>query len=263
MKILFVADIIGRPGRRAAAEWIPRLREKYEVGLCIANGENVAGGLGITENIGKKLHRYGIDVITSGNHIWDKRDEMGYIERATHLLRPANYPPGVIGIGSGVFPAKDGTLVGVLNLQGRTFLKEIDCPFRVAKEQIAALGTRIIVVDFHAEATSEKVAMGWYLDGLVSAVIGTHTHVQTCDERVLPGGTAYITDAGMTGPHDSVIGMEKERAIRHFLTKLPVRFDPAKGDVKLCGVLLDVDEETGKARRIERVKVDFEEKVNG
>ena len=256
-----MADIVGRPGRRAAAELVPKLRERYEVGLCIANGENAAGGAGITENIGKKLHRYGIDVITSGNHVWDKRDEMGYIERATHLLRPANYPPGVIGIGSGVFPASDGTLVGVLNLQGRTFLKEIDCPFRVAKEQIAALGTRIIVVDFHAEATSEKEAMGWYLDGLVSAVIGTHTHVQTCDERVLPGGTAYITDAGMTGAHDSVIGMEKESAIRHFLTQVPVRFDPAKGDVKLCGVVLDIDEEMGKARGIERVKVDFDENV--
>ena len=253
---------MGRPGRRAAAELIPRLRERYEVGLCIANGENAAGGAGITENIGKKLHRYGIDVITSGNHVWDKREEMGYIERATHLLRPANYPPEVIGIGSGVFPAKDGTSVGVLNLQGRTFLKDIDCPFRVAKKTIAEIGTRVIVVDFHAEATSEKQAMGWYLDGLVSAVIGTHTHVQTCDERVLPGGTAYITDVGMTGAHDSVIGMEKEGAIRHFLTQMPVRFDPAKQDVKLCGVVLEVDEESGKARGIERVKVDFAEKAD-
>ena len=257
MRILFIGDIFGKPGRRAAAECIPRLRQKYDVYLCIANGENAAGGSGITESIAGKLHSYGIDVITSGNHIWDKKEAIDYINQSTDLIRPANYPPGVWGIGSTIFRGQKGIPVGIINLQGRTYMKEIDCPFRVGIQEIETLRseTNIIVIDFHAEASSEKIAMGWYMDGMVSAVIGTHTHVQTSDETVLPNGTAYITDVGMTGPHDSVIGVEKEIAIRRFLTQLPARFNPAKGNIIFCGAILDVDEQSGKARSIERLRI--------
>ncbi|HID95869.1 MAG TPA: TIGR00282 family metallophosphoesterase [Candidatus Latescibacteria bacterium] len=259
MNILFVADICGRPGRRIAAELIPHLIKRYDVELCIANGENAAGGTGITEKIAEKIHTYGVHVITSGNHVWDKKDALPYIERAEYLIRPANYPPGVEGKGSVIFQTKSGTLVGVLNLQGRTYIRELDCPFRVGQREIEKLRevTNIIIVDFHAEATSEKMALGWYLNGKVTAVIGTHTHVQTCDETILPGGTAYITDAGMTGPHDSVIGVQKEAAIRRFLLQIPVKLRPATNNLKLCGVLIEADESTGKARKIERVRMDY------
>lgn len=257
MNLLFVADIMGRPGRRAAAVLIPQLRKVYGVCLCIVNGENAAGGAGITEKIAQELYACGVDVITTGNHVWDQKEAVPYIQRATRLLRPANYPPEVGGIGSGMFETAEGGLVGVINLQGRTFMGALDCPFRVAEREIEKLGTKVTVVDFHAEATSEKMAMGWYLDGRVSAVIGTHVHVQTADERILPKGTAYITDVGMTGPHDSVIGVECEVALKRFLTQMPVKFTPAKVNVKLCGVVLEVDEETGRARRIQRLRVDY------
>jgi metallophosphoesterase (TIGR00282 family) len=255
MRILFVGDVFGRPGRRVASECIPRLRQQHDVYLCIANGENAAGGAGITEDVAAKLHSYGVDVITSGNHVWDKKEAMDYIGRSTHLVRPANYPPGVCGQGSTVFGGP--TPVGVLNLQGRVYMQEIDCPFRVGLQEVERLRgeANVIVIDFHAEATSEKMAMGWYMDGKVSAVIGTHTHVQTSDETVLPKGTAYITDAGMTGPHDSVIGVEKEIAIERFLTQLPARFNPAAGNLTFCGVLIDIDEQSGRARSIERLRI--------
>ena len=261
MNILFVGDVYGKPGRRAASEQIPRLIDTRGVDFCIVNGENAAGGFGITEKIGQKFLAYGADVISMGNHVWDQRESVPYIKAGDRILRPANFPAGVGGIGSGVFPSKCGVPVGVASLQGRTNMKSLDCPFEVGRETVAALRekTPVIVVDFHAEATSEKIAFGWFMDGQVSAVIGTHTHVQTADERVLPGGSAYITDVGMTGPHDSVIGTQKEIIIQQFLDRLPVRYEPAAGDIKLCGALIDVDEETGKARRIERLRIDLEE----
>lgn len=255
MNILFVGDIYGRPGRRAASAWIPKLLRERAIDLCIANGENAAGGFGITESIAEKLFIYGVDVITTGNHVWDKKESIGYIGRASSLLRPANYPPGVVGRGMRTFRVRSGIPVGILNLQGRVHMRDIDCPFRVGREEVEKLRqeTSVIIVDFHAEATSEKIAFGWYIDGMVSAVIGTHTHVQTSDERILPGGTAYITDVGMTGSYDSVIGAEKTDAIHHFLTQMPTKFTPAKGDLRFCAVLIDVNEETGKARYIERI----------
>ena len=256
-RILAIGDVVGKPGRLALEKELASVRERLRVDLCVANGENAAGGAGITEKIAGALHACGADVITTGNHVWDRKEAVSYIQRATHLLRPANYPPGVGGIGSGVFETPEGIPVGVINLQGRTFMGDLDCPFRIAEREIEKVGTTVTVVDFHAEATSEKMAMGWYLDGRVSAVIGTHTHVQTADERILPGGTAYITDVGMTGPHDSVIGTECEAVLKRFLTQMPVKFAPAKANVKLCGVLLEVDEETGRARRIERLRMDY------
>ena len=261
MTILFVGDIYGRPGRRAAAAIIPRLREKLGVEFCIANGENTAGGFGITERIARALHSYGIDAITGGNHIWDQKEAVDYIHQGERILRPANYPPEVGGTGTTILETEGGIPVGVLNLQGRTYLVEIDCPFRVGMREMERLRehTRVVVVDFHGEATSEKMAFGWYADGKASAVIGTHTHVQTSDERILPGGTAYITDAGMTGPHDSVIGVRKELAIRRFLTQMPTKFEPARENIRLCGVLIDVDETTGRARDIERLNIAVED----
>jgi len=261
LRILFVGDVYGRPGRRAAAELIPRIAAEEDTDFCIVNGENAAGGFGITENIGRKFLAYGADVITMGNHSWDQKESVPYIMAGGCVLRPANFPPDVGGAGSGVYTARCGARVGVLSLQGRTQMRDLDCPFRVGEAQIKALKqeTPVVIVDFHAEATSEKIAFGWFVDGLASAVIGTHTHVQTADETVLPKGTAYITDVGMTGPHDSVIGAQKEAVIRRFLTQLPTRFEPADGDVKLCGALVDVDVETGKATSIKRLRIDLEE----
>ncbi len=260
MKILFVGDVYGRPGRRVAAEWIPRIKASEAVDFCIVNGENAAGGFGITEKIGRKFETYGADVITTGNHVWDQRDAVPYIMDGGRILRPANYPPKVGGDGAGVFYSETGVAVGVVCLQGRTNMRNLDCPFRIGRKVVDRLkeDARVIVIDFHAEATSEKIALGWFMDGRVSAVIGTHTHVQTADETILPRGTAYITDAGMTGPHDSVIGAEKEAAINRFLHQMPVRFEPAADDVKLCGVILDVDEETGKSIGIKRLRIDEE-----
>ncbi|BBA69665.1 TIGR00282 family metallophosphoesterase [Geobacter sulfurreducens] len=257
VNILFIGDIVGSPGRQALARELHRLVDHHRVDLVIANGENSAGGFGITEETAKELFSLGIDVLTSGNHIWDKRDSFSFIGREERLVRPANYPPGTVGRGSTVVRTAGGVSVGILNLEGRVFMNNLDCPFRVADQEIERLreSTPLIFVDFHAEATSEKIALGWYLDGKVSAVVGTHTHVQTADERVLPGGTAYITDAGMTGSFDSVIGVRKELAVERFVTQMPVRFEVAKKDVRLNGVVIGVDPASGRALSIERISL--------
>ncbi|MGE4544767.1 MAG: TIGR00282 family metallophosphoesterase [Pedobacter sp.] len=255
MNILFIGDIIGRTGRRAVEARLHHLVDAHSIDLVIANGENAAAGFGLTINIAAELYDLGIDVITSGNHIWDKREVYDYLDREPRLLRPGNYPPGLPGRGSGVYSTAAGLKVGVLNLEGRVFMNNLDCPFRAADREIEILRqqTPIILVDFHAEATSEKAALGFYLDGRVSAVVGTHTHVQTADERILANGTAYISDAGLTGSRDAVIGMRKDEAIDKFLTQLPVRFEVAKKDPILCGVLVEVDEVTGRATKVQRI----------
>jgi metallophosphoesterase (TIGR00282 family) len=260
MNLLFIGDIVGRPGRDLVRVGLDALVARYAVDFVIVNGENSAGGNGITREIGDSLFAQGVDVITSGNHIWDKREALDYIAIEPRLLRPANYPDAP-GRGSYVARARNGRSVGVLNLMGRVHMANLDDPFRAAERELAALGERtsIVFVDFHAEATSEKIAMGWFLDGRVTAVVGTHTHVQTADGRVLPRGTAYLTDAGMTGPHDGVIGVEKEPVIQRFLTGLPARFETASGDPRLHGVVVDADESTGRARGIERLSLSLDE----
>jgi len=256
VRLLFVGDVVGRPGREIVRRAIPQLRRDLELDLVIANAENSAGGAGVSPTTARELLDAGCDVLTGGNHSWDRPEVVEFIDRCPALLRPANFPDGTPGRGSAVVSARDGTPVAVVNLQGRVLMDPLDDPFRIADELVAALaGTaRVIVVDFHAEATSEKLAMGWHLDGRVSGVLGTHTHVATADERVLPGGTAYITDAGMTGPMDSVIGVRKEDAVRRFRTQRPVRFTTAEGDVRLHGVVLDVDPATGRALAIRRLR---------
>jgi len=257
VKILFVADIVGKPGRQAVSRELHRLVDSYRIDCVIANGENAAGGFGITEETARELYSCGVNLLTSGNHIWDKKDSLDFINRDERVIRPANYPDGAPGRGSAVIHTPAGIPVAVLNLEGRVFMSALECPFRIAGREIARLRemTPIVLVDFHAEATSEKLALGWYLDGRVSAVLGTHTHVQTADERILPGGTAYITDAGMTGSFESVIGIRKELAIEKFLSLLPVRFEVAKKDVRLNGVVIEIDEKDGKALTIERLSV--------
>jgi hypothetical protein len=260
MNLLFVADIYGSPGRRAVRDLMPEVVSSMGIDFVIANVENAAAGFGVTREILEEMKGLGVECMTSGNHIWDRRESLPLLDQEPLLLRPHNYPPGVPGSGSKLFRSKGGVAVGVLNLMGRVFMRELECPFRTADREVARLReeARVILVDFHAEATAEKIALGWHLDGRVSALIGTHTHVQTADERVLPGGTGYITDAGMTGPHDSVIGVRKELAIQKFLSLLPTRFEPAAGDVRLHGVHLDVDEATGRCRHIERVALALE-----
>jgi len=255
LKILFIGDIVGRPGRQLVRELLPRLVDQHMVDLVVANVENAAAGFGLTPDVVSELFAAGIDVMTTGNHVWDKRDGLVCLDQEPALLRPANYPPGVPGHGVGVFNTAAGLSVAVINLEGRVFMGGLDCPFRKADELLEGLGgdQKIIMVDFHAEATSEKGALGAYLDGRVSAVVGTHTHVQTADERLLPGGTAFITDAGMTGARDSVIGIRKELSVQRFLTQMPVRYEIAKKDPVLCGVVVSIDESTGKAIGIERV----------
>jgi metallophosphoesterase (TIGR00282 family) len=257
MNILFIGDIFGRPGRELVRDGLAALVERHDVDFVVANAENAAGGFGITREIGDELLDRGIDVMTSGNHIWDKKEALDYIGAEARLLRPANYPAGVPGRGSYVGRTRQGRAIGVLNLMGRVFMANIDDPFVVAIREIDALRerARIVLVDFHAEATSEKLAMGWHLDGRVTAVFGTHTHVQTADEQVLPGGTAYITDTGMTGPHDGVIGVEREAALTRFRTAMPARFDPASGNPKLHAVLLEADEQTGRALAVTRLSL--------
>jgi metallophosphoesterase (TIGR00282 family) len=251
--VLFLGDIVGRPGRRAMDKFLPGLIKKYGPSLIVANGENAAGGSGMTEEIGKDLFMQ-VDVLTSGNHIWDKKEALPYLEREPRLLRPANYPAVNPGRSSYVFRTADGVKAAVLNLQGRVFMEPLDCPFKRADEEIAALRaeTPIIIVDFHAEATSEKQALGWHLDGRVSAVIGTHTHVPTSDERVLPKGTAYITDAGMAGGRNAVIGIAREPALQRFLTSRPQRFEPSRDGLFLSGVFIRIDLKTGLALSIAR-----------
>jgi len=256
MRILFIGDIVGVPGREAIGILLPKLKKKYKVDLSIANAENAAGGSGITPKIACELFSFGLNILTSGDHIWKRKEVLEIIDSEMRILRPANYPKGTAGRGYAVFQTKKGQDVGVINLQGRVFMSSLDCPFKCAREAIEELRkkTRVILVDIHAEATSEKVALGWFLDGSVSAVLGTHTHVQTADEKILPGGTAYITDLGMTGPYDSVIGRKVEQILARFLTQMPVRFEMAKDNVQLHGVVLDIDGETGKARSIERIQ---------
>jgi hypothetical protein len=251
--ILFLGDIVGRPGRRAMDKFLPGLIKKYGPSIIVANGENAAGGSGITEEIGADLFMH-VDVLTSGNHIWDKKEALPYLDREPRLLRPANYPAVNPGRSSYVFRSADGIKAAVLNLQGRVFMEPLDCPFKRADEEIEALRaeTPLIIVDFHAEATSEKQALGWHLDGRVTAVIGTHTHVPTSDERVLPKGTAYITDAGMAGGRNAVIGIAREPALQRFLTSRPQRFEPSRDGLFLSGVFIRADASTGKALSITR-----------
>lgn len=253
-RILFIGDIMGRIGRRVTASWLKGEAGDNQYDLIIANGENSAGGFGITERVALELLKLGIDVISGGNHTFDKREVFGFLNSEPRILRPANYPPGVPGTGVWTGTAGNGARVAVINLQGRVFMRGLDDPFRAVDTILDDLEDQadIIIVDFHAEATSEKVAFGWHLDGRVSGVIGTHTHVQTADECILPGGTAYITDAGMTGPLDSVIGVRKEDALNRFKLGIQNRFQVAKGDPCFCGVTLEVDESTGSAITIIR-----------
>jgi len=255
-KILFLGDIIGKPGRMAVKELLPKIAGRFSPDVVIANGENSAGGFGLTPEIVEDLKSLQIDVITTGNHVWDKKEIFDYIKKDARLLRPANYPPGAPGQGSVVFECPSGVKVGIVNLMGRVFMHSLDCPFRTGDDCVAKMreDTPIIVVDFHAEATSEKAALGFYLDGRVSAVIGTHTHVQTSDERILANGTAFITDAGMTGPVDSIIGMRKDEIVQKFLTQMPVKFEVGSKDVELQGVAITVETATGRAVKIERIK---------
>jgi metallophosphoesterase (TIGR00282 family) len=258
VKVLFLGDVFGRPGRQAVQRLVPRLIGRLALDLVIANAENSAGGSGITPDAVDDLLAAEVNLLTSGNHIWAKRDIYPYLDRPDgKLLRPANYPPGSPGRGRGVATTPDGRRLGVVNLEGRVFMKTLDDPFRAAQVEVAALkkeGCTCILVDMHCEASSEKAAMGLFLDGQVSAVVGTHTHVQTADERITPGGTAFITDVGMCGPHDSIIGMRKELVMERFLTQRNVPFEPARGEVWLNGVVLELDDATGKARSIARVQ---------
>lgn len=257
MKILFIGDIVGKPGRQALKGILGRIISEYGIQFTIANGENAAGGMGITPPIAQEILSHGVDVLTSGNHIWAKKEIIPFLNEELRLLRPANYPSEVPGRGAGVYPLGDGRKIGILNLEGRVFMKNLDCPFRIGEKEIGILNreTNIIIVDFHAEATSEKMAMGWFLNGKVSAVLGTHTHVQTCDERILNRGTAYITDVGMTGPLDSVIGIRKQVALERILTHIPWKFDVANDEIELQGVIVEIDEKTGKSSGIERLRV--------
>ena len=261
MKILIVGDIVGSPGRDAAKALLPILKAKREIDFTIVNAENAAGGAGITPKTANELLGAGADVLTTGQHIWRHREIGPYLGAEPRLLRPANYPPATPGFGGYAYTAKNGTQVGVVNLLGRVFMgaDAVDDPFRTGLAQVVELRkkTPVIIVDMHAEATSEKAVMAWYLDGKVSAVMGTHTHVQTADERILPQGTAFLTDLGMTGPHDSIIGRKIEPVMEKFLTGIPNRFDVAEDNVKLCGVILEIDPATGKALKIERIQEQF------
>jgi len=257
VKILFIGDIVGKPGRQALSRELDRLVDRYQVDLVIANGENAAGGFGLTAEVVKELFGLGIHCLTSGNHIWDKKEQVAHVLADPSIVRPANYPPGTPGCGSMIVKTPGGVKVAVLNLEGRVYMKNLDCPFRIADQEIDRLRqeTPVIFVDFHAEATSEKAALGWYLDGRVSAVVGTHTHVQTADERILTQGTAYMSDVGMTGSFDSVIGIGKDEAIQRFLTQMPVKFEVPKKDMRINAVVVNIDENSGKALSIERIAV--------
>jgi hypothetical protein len=257
MKILFIGDIFGHPGRRIVKELLPTLVGEYDPDLVLANGENAAAGFGITPPLVEELLDVGIAVLTSGNHIWDKKEIYTYLNEHAdgRLLRPANYPPGAPGHGVYLGKTRSGFDYAVLNLQGRIFMNPIDCPFRTADAELARIPpqVKVRIVDIHAEATSEKISMGWYLDGRVTAVLGTHTHIPTADETILPNGAAYVTDLGMTGPFDSVIGIDKQPVIQKFLNQLPTRFEVAKGDVRLHAVLIEADPQTGHALSIQRI----------
>ncbi|MDD2366451.1 MAG: TIGR00282 family metallophosphoesterase [Desulfuromonadaceae bacterium] len=257
VKILFIGDIIGKPGRQALSRELDRLVDRYMIDVVIANGENAAGGFGLTVEVAKELFRQGVHLLTGGNHIWDKKEQVSQVMADSRIIRPANYPQGAPGAGSAVLTTPGGVKVGVLNLEGRVYMKNLDCPFLTADREIEWMKkeTSIIFVDFHAEATSEKSALGWYLDGRVTAVVGTHTHVQTADERILPQGSAFLTDVGMTGGFDSVIGMGVEETLHRFLTQLPAKFEVAKKNIRLNAVVVSADETSGRALSIERINV--------
>ena len=261
MRILFIGDIFGKPGREIARKAIPVLIERESLDFVIANVENSAAGFGVTGDIADAILGYGVDVMTSGNHVWDKKEVLDYIPRQPRLLRPANFPPGVPGRGSYVGRTRTGEPVGVINLMGRIFMAPLDDPFAAALREIESMRakTRVIIVDFHGEATSEKIAMGWHLDGRVTAVFGTHTHVQTADERVLPKGTACLTDVGMTGPHDSIIGVTVDSALARFLNGMPAKFEAASGPGRLNAIIVTADPANGKATAIERLNLSAQE----
>ena len=255
MKVLFIGDIVGRAGRKITGSLVPLIIEREKIDLTVANGENAAGGVGITADIAHQIFSAGVAFITLVNHTWQRKEVLDIIDNP-NIVRPANYPPGVPGKGYAVHRIDDRTSIAIINLLGRVYMSTVDCPFRSADamiEKLRAQGIRNIIVDFHAEITSEKTALGWYLDGKVSAVLGTHTHVQTADERILPGGSAYITDVGMTGSRDSIIGVKKEIVLKRYLTQMPMEFEVAMDDLFLSGVIVDIDEASGKARDIKRI----------
>jgi hypothetical protein len=262
MRILFIGDIVGKPGREAISGLLKKVISDHGIEFTVANGENAAGGMGITPAIADELLDQGVDVLTSGNHIWAKKEIFSFLDKEARILRPANYPPHVPGHGAGIYQSKSREKIGVINLEGRVFMKHLDCPFRIGEIEIERVRkeTPIVLVDFHAEATSEKVAMGWFLDGRVTAVLGTHTHIQTSDEKILEGGTAYITDSGMTGPMDSVIGIRKEVAVNRLLTQIPWKFDVATEEIELQGVVIDIEKETGRSKGIQRIRVPLKER---
>jgi hypothetical protein len=256
MRVLFLGDIVGSPGRDIICRRLPEIREREKIDVVIANGENAAGGSGLTPRLAQDLFDSKVDVLTSGDHIWKKKEIYDILDKTNRIVRPANYPQGVPGSGATSIEVGGKIKIGVINIVGRVFMEAVECPFTRVRDEVQKLKkiTPIIIVDMHAEATSEKVAMGWFLDGKVSAVVGTHTHIQTADEKILPAGTAYITDCGMTGPYDSVIGRRKDAVLERFLTQLPTRFEMADGDVQMHGVIIDIDDATGKATAIRRVQ---------
>lgn len=260
MRLLFLGDVVGRAGRKAVVEMLPSLRKRYKLDFVIVNAENSAGGFGITENILEELLDAGVDAVTLGNHAFDQKDALVFIGRQERLLRPINFPPGTPGRGAGLYRAKNGMDVLVMNAMGRVFMTELDCPFRAIDREITACGLKsgadVIFIDFHAEATSEKQALGYFLDGRVTCVVGTHTHSPTADERVLPNGTGYMSDAGMCGDYNSVLGMDTEEPINRFLTRLPrERFEPALGPATVSGLAVDIDDATGLARRVKGLRL--------
>lgn len=263
MILLFVGDVVGKPGRRALARQLPELVDRHRVDYCIVNVENSAGGFGVTHEIIAELDDLPIDCYTSGNHIWDKKEGLVLLEEHPSLLRPANYPDGNPGRGLHVGETAAGIRVATINLEGQVFMKPLESPFRVADRLLASLDpeVKVVFVDFHAEATSEKQALGFYLDGRASVVVGTHTHVQTADERVLPAGTGFITDVGMTGPYQSIIGMRTDKVVQRFLMQSKISFEVAKRDVRLAGVVVDIDEASGHARRLERLLIAEDDQV--
>lgn len=256
MRTLIIGDVVGSPGRKILCESLKKLKDRYEAEFTVVNVENAAAGAGLTPSIGEEILAAGVDVMTSGNHIYDKKDVFAYIESEKRLLRPANYAPDAPGRGLWLGASASGTPIAVINLQGRVFMPATECPFRTVDKILSEIQSRasVIIVDHHAEATSEKITLGRYLDGRVSVVVGTHTHVQTADEEVFPGGTAYISDLGMTGPHDGVIGVDYEIVLTRFLRGLPARFETATGDARLNGVVVEIDDRTGKALKIERIQ---------
>jgi len=254
LNVLFIGDVVGNPGRKIIKQVLSELKRDYSIDFCIANGENAAGGNGITYVVAQELYKFGVDAITMGNHVWSKKEVLSFIECDPKIVRPANYPEGIPGNGSTIISNNKGK-IGIINLMGRVYMEPIECPFKVADKEVEFLknSVKIIIIDMHAEATSEKTALAWYLDGKVSSVIGTHTHVQTADERILPCGTSFITDVGMTGPYEGIIGVKRSTIIEKFITHMPVRFEIAKGLVQFNAVVLNIDDITGKTLKIERI----------